>query len=71
MLITNKHITIDSFETTVNGNRIERTLNYKYVDVTVDDKLTWKENCKRLCCTISKYVGVSLQGINLNSMLII
>ena len=24
----------------------------------VDKKLTWKEHCKQLCCTISKYVGV-------------
>ena len=58
MLITNKHVSTESFVINVNSNRIERTLTYKYLGVIVDEKLTWKEHCKQLCCTISKYVGV-------------
>jgi len=58
MLITNKHVSTKSFVINVNSNRIERTLTYKYLGVIVDEKLTWKDDCKQLCCTISKYVGV-------------
>jgi len=58
MLITNKHVSTESFVVNVNRNRIERTLTYRYLGVIVDEKLTWKEHCKQLCNTISKYVGV-------------
>jgi len=58
MLITNKHVSTESFVINVNSNRIERTVTYKYLGVIVDEKLTWKEHCKQLCSTISKYVGV-------------
>ena len=58
MLITNKHVSTESFVINVNRNRIERTLTYKYLGVTVDEKLTWKEHCKQLCNTIYKYVSV-------------
>ena len=58
MLITNKHVNTESFVINVNNNRIERTLTYRYLGVIVDETLTWKEHCKQLCCTISKYVGV-------------
>ena len=57
VLITNKHVSTESFVINVNSNRIERTLTYKYLDVTVDEKLTRKEHCKQLCSTRSKYVG--------------
>jgi len=58
MLITNKHLSTESFEMNVNRNRIKRALTYKYLRAIVDEKLTWKEHCKQLCCTTSKYVGV-------------
>jgi len=58
MLITNKHECTESFVINVNRNRIERTVTYKYLGVTVDEKLTWKEHCEQLCSTMSKYVGV-------------
>jgi len=58
MVITNKHVSTESFVINVNRNRIERTVTYKYLGVTVDEKLTWKEHCKEFCSTISKYVGV-------------
>jgi len=58
MLITDKHISTESFVINVNSNSTERTLTYKYLGVIVDEKLTWEEHCKQLCCTISKYVGV-------------
>ena len=58
MLITNKHVSTEYFVINVNSNRIERTLTYKYLGVNVDEKLTWKEHCKQLCCAIFKYVGV-------------
>ena len=58
MLITNKHVCTESFVINVNRNLIERTLTYKYLGVIVDVKLTWKEHCKQLCSTISKYIGV-------------
>jgi len=56
--IANKHASTESFAINANGNRIERTLNYKYLGATADEKLTLKEYCKQLCCTISKHVGV-------------
>jgi len=59
LIITNKHVSTESFAINVNGNRIERTLTYKHFGVIVDEKLTWKEQCKQLCCTIFKYVGVT------------
>jgi len=58
MLITNKHVSTESFLTNPNSNHIERTSICKYLGVIVDEKLTWKEHCKQLCCTISKYVDV-------------
>ena len=58
MLITNKHVNTESFVINVNRNPIKRTVTYKYLGVNVDEKLTWKEHCKQLCSTISKYVGV-------------
>jgi len=36
---------------------MERALIYKYYGEIVDEKLTWKEHCKPLCCTISKFIG--------------
>jgi len=57
-LIINKHVSTESFVINVSRNRIERALTYKYLGVIVDEKLTRKEHCKQLCCTISKYVGV-------------
>jgi len=57
MLITNKHVITESFVIDVNSNRIGRTLTYKYLGIIVDEKLSWKEHCKQLCCTMSKYVG--------------
>jgi len=57
-LITNKHVNSESFVINLNRNRIERTMTYKYLGVIVDEKLTWKEHCKQLCSTMSKYVGV-------------
>jgi len=58
MLITNKHVSTEYFLTNPNSNHIERTSICKYLGVIVDEKLTWKEHCKQLCCTISKYVDV-------------
>jgi len=58
MLITNKHVSTKSFVINVNRNRYERCLTYKYLGVIFDEKLSWKEHCKQLCSTISKYVGV-------------
>jgi len=54
MLITNKHICTESLIIDVNSDRIERTFTHKYLGVIVDEKLTWKEDCKQVCCTISK-----------------
>ena len=36
----------------------ENALKELYLGVIVDEKLTWKEHCRQLCSTISKYVGV-------------
>jgi len=36
MLIANKHVSRESFATNANGNRIERTLIYKYFGVIAD-----------------------------------
>jgi len=58
MLITDKHVSTESFVINVNRNRIERTVTYDNRGAIVDEKLTWKEHCKQLCSTISKYVGV-------------
>ena len=58
MLITNKHLSTESLVINVNRNSIEISLAYKYLGVIVDEKLTWKEHCKQLCSTISKYVEI-------------
>ena len=42
MLITNKHVSTESFVISVNRNRIERTVTYKYLGVIVDEKLIGK-----------------------------
>jgi len=41
MLITNKHVSTESFAIFSNGNRLKGTLIYKYLGVIVDAKLTW------------------------------
>ena len=51
MLITNNHVSTESFVMNVNRIRIERTLTYRYLGVIVDEKLPWKEHCKQLCST--------------------
>jgi len=58
MLITNIHVSTESFAINADGFRIERTLIYKYLGVTVDEKGLAKSICKQLCCTISKYSTV-------------
>jgi len=50
LLITNKPLSTESFAINANGNRIERTLIYKYLGVIADEKLTWKKHCKQLRC---------------------
>jgi len=65
MLITNKHVSTESFAINANGNCIERTLTYKYLGVIVDDKPTWKEHGKQLCCTVL-YPLMLVQCIKLN-----
>jgi len=37
MLITNKHVSTESFVINVNRNRIERTVTYKYLGVIVHE----------------------------------
>ena len=54
MLITNKHVSTESFVINANSNRIERALTCKNLEVIVDEKLTCKEHCKQLCCTITQ-----------------
>lgn len=58
MLSTNQHVNTDFLKIIVNGNRIERVLSYKYLVGIIDERLTWKENCKRLSSTTIKYVDV-------------
>jgi len=50
MLITNKHVNRISFAINANGNRLGRTLFYKYLGLIANSKLTWKNHCKQLCC---------------------
>jgi len=33
----------------------------RYLGVIAYEKVTWKEHCKQLCCTISKYLGVMFE----------
>jgi len=61
MLITNKHVSTESFAINANSNRIERTLIYKHLGIIVYEKLTWKEHCRQLCCAISKYLMYKLK----------
>ena len=48
--MTNEHVDTDSLKIKVNRNRFERALSYKHLGVIVNEKVTWKDNCKRLCC---------------------
>jgi len=57
LLIKNKHINTDSFEINESFNRIERAPYCKCLGVIADEKLKRKENCKRLCSTLSTYLG--------------
>jgi len=57
VLITNKHAKTYFFAKNTNGNRIEGTLICKYLGIIVDEKLTWKDHWKQLCCT-KKYACV-------------
>jgi len=52
------YVNANCFKINVKPGRIERILGYRHFGVIVHEKLTWKENCKRLCCTLSKYVDV-------------
>lgn len=66
MFITNKRVNTESFETNVNGNRIKESLIIRICVIT-DEKLTWKENFKRLCCT-TVYANTLVQGKTLSMM---
>ena len=55
---TIRNIDVENFSLNMGGNQIERTVSYKYLGVTVDNKLNWKTHIKKLCSKLSSVCGV-------------
>ena len=57
---SNKHIRIqeDCFELLMGGYDIERTDQYKYLGVLVDEKLSWDDHIREVCRKLSQVAGV-------------
>ena len=47
-----------NFRLIMGGNQIERTKNYKYLGITIDDKLNWKVHINELCSKLATVCGV-------------
>ena len=46
------------FSLSMNGHAIERTSSYRYLGITIDDKLNWKEHIQHLCSKLAMVCGV-------------
>ena len=54
----NRAITSSNFKLFMGDHEIERTDNYKYLGILIDDKLSWDFQVKKLCSKLSSICGV-------------
>ena len=54
----NRAITSSNFKLFMGHHEIEKTDNYKYLGISVDDKLNWKLQVEKLCSKLSSVCGV-------------
>ena len=47
----------DEFSLAINGSKLERCKQYKYLGVLIDDKLTWKSHVQHICTKIGRTCG--------------
>ena len=47
----------DEFSLAINGSKLERCKQYKYLGVFIDDKLTWKSHVQHICTKIGRTCG--------------
>ena len=58
MMFTNKNIDIDQIHVSLSGSDIKHTSSLKFLGVTIDRKLTWKNHLDVICNKVAKNVGV-------------
>ena len=54
----NKEEVSADFNLIMGQHQIERTVSYKYLGVTIDEKLNWKVHIKELCAKLASVCGV-------------
>ena len=58
MLISKKPLNDSNLSVLINQNLIEKSIWVKYLDVHLDNKLSWKTHIDKLCKKVSKVCGM-------------
>ena len=58
MMFTNRNVDIEQFHIKLAGSEIKHVPSLKFLGITIDNKLTWKNHLDIICNKLSKNVGV-------------
>ena len=58
MMFTNKNIDIDQITIKLAGSEIKYVSSLKFLGITIDNKLTWKNHIDIICNKVSKNIGI-------------
>ena len=48
----------DQIDITINGNKLEKVNNFKYLGITIDKELNWNEHVKNVVKNIQKFIPI-------------
>ena len=58
MVFTKKHVNLDDISIKLAGSEIKHETSLKFLGITIDQNLTWKQHINFICNKISKNIGV-------------
>ena len=58
MMFTNRNVDIEQFHIKLAGSEIKHVPSLKFLGITIDNKLTWKNHLDIICNKLSRNVGV-------------